>query len=273
MKADLPMHFRLGVLSLGLALFASTTAAADAPPNAAELAARLSALRQDGSTYVRLKMDVEEPAGTKKAVLQLQIKSRRTKSATELVYQVIWPKERKGESVLLKTSGDKVGNGFVAIPGSPLKTLEGAQMKEGLFGGALTYEDMLENYFAWSQQAVVGEEQVGRTNCVILESKPGKGSGSSYASVKSWVDARRMIPLRIEKYAAGGQLVSSLETTNVVSTEKDVNVPANLTVRVPKKNAVTMLDGSKIKYDVSYTDREFTQEGMTEMTSSKAVPE
>ena len=44
-------------------------------------------------------MEVRQPAGGTKTVLQLQLKARRTKAATDIVYQVLWPKERKGESV------------------------------------------------------------------------------------------------------------------------------------------------------------------------------
>ena len=39
--------------------------------------------------------------------LQLQIKERRTKSEVDLVYQVLFPKDRKGEAVLLRRSGSR----------------------------------------------------------------------------------------------------------------------------------------------------------------------
>ena len=72
--------------------------------SAKDLAAGLSAL-QDGASYVRLRLEVKQPADTTKIALQLQIKERRTKSATDLVYQMLWPKERKGEAVLLHKDG------------------------------------------------------------------------------------------------------------------------------------------------------------------------
>ena len=50
---------------------------------------------------MRLRLEVKQPADTTKISLQLQIKERRTRTATDLVYQVLWPKERKGEAVLL----------------------------------------------------------------------------------------------------------------------------------------------------------------------------
>lgn len=69
---------------------------ANAADTGAELAAKLSASQQDGSSLVRLKME------SRGVTLQLQIKQRRTASATEVVYQILWPKERLGEAVLLK---------------------------------------------------------------------------------------------------------------------------------------------------------------------------
>ena len=70
----------LRLISVSLAL-ALASHAADSPPpaNANELAAKLSALQQDGSSFVRLKMEIK---GAAKDAFQLQIKQRRTQGAT-----------------------------------------------------------------------------------------------------------------------------------------------------------------------------------------------
>ena len=67
--------------------------------SAAELADRLDAVSQ-GNALIRTKLEVRSLDGAKR-VLQLQIKQRRTKTATDLVYQVLWPNEHKGEAVIL----------------------------------------------------------------------------------------------------------------------------------------------------------------------------
>src|ERR1700760_4623306 len=98
--------FRVIAATLGLAFLTSSAGVADSEPaalSAKDLAASLSAL-QDGASYVRLRLEVKQPADTTKIALQLQIKERRTKTGTDLVYQVLWPKERKGEAVLLHKS-------------------------------------------------------------------------------------------------------------------------------------------------------------------------
>src|ERR1051325_9530771 len=94
------LPFSLFAALLGLLLHCAADAADTSSMSAQELAARLSALQQNGNSYVRVRMEVKEPASA--TTLQLQIKSRRTKSATDVVYQVLWPKERKGEAVLLR---------------------------------------------------------------------------------------------------------------------------------------------------------------------------
>ena len=48
-------------------------------------------------------------------MLQLQIKARRTKTATDVVYQVLWPKERKGESFLLRRTEDSAPSDQVMV--------------------------------------------------------------------------------------------------------------------------------------------------------------
>jgi hypothetical protein len=266
-----PINLTICVIAIGLAAVAFSAGAAEqAAMSASELAGRLSALRQDGSSYVRLRLEVKE-AGATKTALQLQIKSRNTKSATELVYQVLWPKERKGEAVLLRKSGDRPATGALFAPPDTVRNLSAAQMKEPLFGSDLSYEDVVENFFAWEHQAIVGTEVVDRVSCQILESKPGKGERSSYASVRTWVDTRRFVPLRVEKYGASGQLARRIDTTSVATDDNHRPIPANLTVLGARNDSVTELDGSRIKHDVTYADREFTPEGLKEMTPPRSA--
>jgi Outer membrane lipoprotein-sorting protein len=70
-------------------------------------------------------------------------------------------------------------------------------MNESLFGSDLSYEDVIENFYAWEHQAIAGTEVVDRVSCLILESKPSQSDHSTYASVRSWVDPRRFVPLRV----------------------------------------------------------------------------
>jgi hypothetical protein len=264
----LPSSKLLGVIiaMLGLALLTSSVGIAGAEPaaiSAKDLAAGLSALR-DGASYVRLRLEVKQPIGTTKLALQLQIKERRTRTATDLVYQVLWPKERKGEAVLLHKSDGSPVTGWLFMPPGKPQPLNVSQISQALFGSDLSYEDVIENFFAWENQAIVGTEVLNRVSCLILESRPGKGETSSYAKVRSWIDSRSLVPLRVEKYLPSGQLVRRIDTTRVFTDDKGHSIPADLTARGPREDSQTDLEGSRIRHDVTYTDREFTPEGLTD---------
>jgi hypothetical protein len=247
---------------MGLALaFSSRAAESRSPVTANELASRLSALRQDGASYVRLRMEIK---GATKETLQLQIKERRTNSSSEVVWQVLYPKARKGESVLLRKIGNRPASGSVFLPPNTFRAID--DLKEPLLGSDLSYEDVVDNFFAWDQQAIVGAEKVDGVSCQILESTPGKDQRSIYGSVRSWIDVRRLVPLRVEKYAGSGQLLRRIDTTRVVA-DAGHQIPANLAVGGARPDSSTLLDGSRISHNVTYTDRDFTIEGLKEIVT------
>ena len=258
------MSLPVAAATIGLTLaFSSSAAESPSPMTANDLASRLSALRQDGESYVRLRMEIK---GATRETLQLQIKERRTKNSSEVVYQVLYPKERKGESVLLRKIRNRPASGSVFVPPNTLRPID--DLKEPLFGSDLSYEDVVDNFFAWDQQAIVGTEEVDGVKCPILESKPGKDEGSIYGSVRSWIDVRRLVPLRVEKYASSGQLLRRIDTTRVVA-DAGHQIPAHLAVSGARPNSSTLLDGSRIRHNVTYTDRDFTIEGLKEIATPR----
>jgi hypothetical protein len=250
----------LCAIGLAVAGFASMPAAAAEEPakvaSASEMASRLSALRQDGNSSVRLRMEIR---GESKTNLQLLINQRRTKGGSEVAYKVLWPKERKGEAVLLKKSANGPTSGVHFVPPGTTKPIDPA---DALFGGDLAYEDAVDNFYAWDQQSITGTEEVNGVECQILESKPGKAK-SIYGSVKSWVDPRRMVPMRVVKYSQSGQQLRRIDTLRVVPSDGR-QIPANLSVRGPGKGGGTILDGSKIRHDVNLSDRDFSPDGLKE---------
>ena len=230
--------------------------------SATELAARLNALRE-GSALIRTKLEVQSSDGGRR-VLQLQVKERRTKAATDIVYQVLWPNEHKGEAVILHQAGG-TPKGSIIIPRQPLRTIKPSQMGEGLFDSDLSYQDAVENFFAWKKQAIVGSETINGVNCQILESKPDSSSLTIYAKVRSWIDPQRFVPMRIEKYSSSGELVRRIDITRVARDERHNPIPASLTVHGPRKNSVTEFNGARIDQDVNFTDADFTPAGLSQI--------
>jgi hypothetical protein len=243
-------------------------AGAQDAPSAQTLAGRLSANMMDGSSVVRLKMEIQRPAGGAKTVLQLQVKTRRTKAATEIIYSVLWPKDRKGESFLLRRPADRAPSGNTFSPPDVVRPIASSQMKDGVFGSDIAYEDLVDNFFAWEHQAIVGTETVDRVPCQILESKPDKGDRTIYARVRSWIDVKRMVPLRVEKYGASG-LVRRIDTTRVVKDDKNVHIPASLAVQRPGQDSVTEIEGTNIRHDVNFSDGDFTPDALRALSKGK----
>jgi hypothetical protein len=234
---------------------------ASAQEDPSSLAAKLSASVQDNASMVRLKLEAKTAAG-EKVVLQLQAKARRTAAATDILYQVLWPKERKGEGFLLRKVGKQPATGFVFTPPESLRPLTASQMQEGIFGSGLAYEDLVDNFYGWSNQQIVGTENIGRIACQILESKPGRGEASGYASVRSWIDMKRLVPIRIEKMGSKGQVIRRIETTRVAKDDINRQVPAAFSVQAAGQSSETVLEGSNSKHDVTFTDADFSSEAL-----------
>lgn len=222
-----------------------------AAENGSDLAAKLRA-KENGSSLVRIKMD----GGGQ--TLQIQIKSRVSGSNSDIVYQILFPKERKGEAVVMHRSGNKFSATSFKPPGT-LKEIGGGEMKQALFRTDLSYEDIIDSPFAWSQQTIVGTQDIDRFPCQILESKPG-GHASSYASVKTWIDPKRMVPLQIEKYDGAGKVVRRINITRILLDGGD-SLPADLEVTGPG-GSVTRIHGSGLKRGQNFPETEFTAEGL-----------
>ena len=261
MSSSAKLLFVAAIAAAALSI-TSLRAAETAPPaiSAEELAGRMNVARQ-GSALIRTQLEVRSLEGGKR-VLQLQIKERRTKTATDLVYLVLWPNEHKGEAVILHQSAEGPPSGSIIVPPNTVRALKASQMDEGLFGSDLSYQDAVENFFAWKKQEIVGSEVIKGVNCQILESRPDTSSVSIYSKVRSWIDPHRLVPLRIEKYSSSGELVRRIETTRVARDEQHNPIPASLVVHGPRKSTVTEFNGARIDQDVQLTDADFTPAGV-----------
>jgi hypothetical protein len=247
------MRSLLSVFAFGLLM--SFAAAQDDGPT---LASKLHEAVQDNASSVRLKLEFTSQAG-EKVVLQLQAKARRTATATDVLYQVLWPKERKGEGFLLRKSANQAAAGSVFTPPNQLRALTAAQMQDGIFGSSLAYEDLVDGFYGWASQQIVGSETLGRVACQILESKPGKTDRTGYSSVRSWIDVKRMVPIRVEKFGANGQMLRRITTTRIAKDDINRQVPASFSVQAAGQATETVLEGSNSRHDISLTDADFTE--------------
>lgn len=237
--------------------------------DAAATAAKL-AKAQQGSAFIRLKLEYQATAGGDKGVFQMQMKERRTATSTDVLFRVIWPTSRKGESLLVHQEGGGAATGQLFVPPDRMSKISGNAMASSFFGTDLAVADIAESFYAWKNQAFVGTETVDGVECQILESKPGGGQSSIYGSVKSWLDLKRNVPLRVEKYSDGGKLVRRIESSRIIRQEGEF-VPATLTVTRPDTESVTVLAGTRSRAAKDLSDADFTEAAMRELKAASAA--
>ncbi len=217
--------------------------------DAGQLAAQMAALVEDGDSSARVRMK-----GSDGQVLQVQIKSRRSGGNTRTVYEVLWPQERKGEKVVLSQAKGGWPRGVKISAAGERSEIGRGELNRGMFGTGLAYADVIENFFLWPNQKLDGQETVGRTECVVLESRPA--GNSPHGKVRSWIDPDKRVVMRVEKHDTSGKLLRTIATTQVAKDDAGRNVPAGMTV-TQSGGAATEIDGSNIRHDVKLTDADF----------------
>ena len=88
----------------------------------------------------------------------------------------------------------------------------------------------------------------------------------------SWIDLKRLVPLRVEKYFESGQQARRIDTRRVAEDDTDRKVAASLMVRCPGQDSLTELDGSKSRHDVSLSDNDFTTEALRALATQRSNP-
>ncbi len=227
-------------------LCAASVRASEGALNASQLAAKMAGLVEDGDSTARVRMK-----DSRGEVLQVQIKSRRSGGNAQTVYEILWPQERKGEKVVLRQNKGSWPQGEKIFPDGRRSSVGRGEWTEGLLGTDLSYADAVENFFLWPQQGLAGQETVGRTDCVILESRPS--GNSPHGKVRSWIDTGKWTVMRVEKYDPSGKLLRTIATTQVAKDDAGRNIPAGMTVR-RAGGSTTEIDGSNIRHDVKLSE-------------------
>ena len=232
------------------------------------LANKLASSAEDGSSIARVRMRIApEGAGYNDGtVYQLQVKARRTTGSSQVLYQLLWPRERKGEALLLKQSGQGGISGKQrTVEPERTTNVSSRDSSKTVMGSDLTYEDVITNFFRWKSQSIVGKETIGNAECTIIESKPGSSDSTSYGSVKSWIDTNKNIPVKIEKYSKSGKRILKIETDRVNADDRGVQVPSRLVANRTGSGTTTEVEGTKIRHDVSLSDSDFSESSMDKL--------
>ena len=228
--------------------------------SARQLVAKVVEANRTTGFRVRAKLVVTTANPEHRDVKQLLIKSRTEGKTTTTLYQVLWPAESKGQSLLIERRGDSV-TGFLFEPPGTVKRLSATLLAQPFFGSDLAIEDLAEDFWDWPSQKIVGEETIDKRLCTIVESRPSADTASSYLVVKTWIAPELALPLRIDKYGKNRRLVRRITADRIMKVN-DRWTAANIIVDPDGGNSRTVLEGSKSERDLDLPAAEFTLEAI-----------
>ncbi len=223
-----------------------------------EYVAGVKAAKPKGGVYIRAKLSQGS------TVLQIQIKRRSLPAGgSDQLFQVIFPKERKGESVLLHVTSSGI-KGSQAV-GGKVTPIGNGDRRLSIFGTDLTIEDMLADFYDWKQQNIIGHESIGPVPCAMIESKPDR-PGKSPSKAVSWVDEKRYVPLRVHVFDGGDKPARVVDTEKVIQVSSGYYLPVTFTVTNTATSSKTTVEGSSSKDGINYSDADFTEAVMQQVT-------
>lgn len=229
---------------------------------AAELIAGVKGAKPQGGFHARLRME-HRPAGGKPVVMQVQVKKRAAADGTaESLYQLLFPKERKGEGLLLRAK-DGSFSGFTITPGQSAQPLKPADRNAGVFGTALSIDDAIAEFLNWSSHEITGKEKLGAVQCAVIESRP---SPSAKEKAVVWVDESRLAAMKIEMRSADCKLAKTIVTNKVMRGSTGYYAPVDVTITDHASGAVTEIEGVRSQSGLSYTDADFSEAALKSIT-------
>ncbi len=119
------------------------------------------------------------------------------------------PPREQGKKML--KIGDMIWN-YSPEPNDRIITISGHLLRQSVMGSDLSYEDMTENDGLKNNYSaeLTGRDTVAGSECYVLE-LTAKVPDLAYHSRKVWVDCRRYLPLKEERYAKSGRLLKRTE--------------------------------------------------------------
>lgn len=147
-----------------------------------------------------------------------EIKSKTWIDGKEKAFvEYTYPPREKGKKMLKLQ--DKLWIYFPE-PTDRIITISGHLLKQSVMGSDLSYEDITDNSkFSDQYNATVnGVEKIDDYNCYVVE-LTAKVENITYFKRKIWVDQKRWLPLKEERYAKSGKPLKRSEVLEVLQIE------------------------------------------------------
>jgi outer membrane lipoprotein-sorting protein len=136
-----------------------------------------------------------------------------SKGKDKAFVEYLSPAREQGKKML--KLGDKIWN-YTPEPHDRIITISGHLLRHSVMGSDLSYEDMTDNdkLIELYAATVECEEILNGRHCFVVK-LTAKTAGVAYHSRKVWVDSKRWLPLKEERFAKSGKLLKTTEITEV----------------------------------------------------------
>jgi hypothetical protein len=197
-----------------------------APPSQAEesdvkeLVARIRQAQRTRGFTIRAKLTVSEAGSDAHKTAQLRIKGRRDESGTRVLYQVLWPVADKGVALYLESLAKKSLGGFWFTPPDKVEQLASNALGTAYLGSDLSVEDLLDDFWDWTDVKAGAEEEAGREKCRIVNLRPPSDAKTSYSLVRAWISGEKGVPMRLLKFDRQGQAAKEFLVQKIVQNQK-----------------------------------------------------
>ncbi len=222
-----------------------------------ELIAAVKAAKPKGDIQIRASLQQ-----TGRPRLQVQIKHHTAVNGDRLqLHQILFPKDRKGEGLLLRISSDGF-SGWSFKPGSQPVALKPGDRGMGVFGTDLLVEDVLGDFLNWKSHTIVRKENLGPVGCSVVESSAPQSSTSGVRVVRSWIDDRRLVPQKVEMLDGAGKVSRTVTTLRVHRSSTGYFVPTEFVI-TSASGSETKVTGSGVRDDLAFRDADFSEAALS----------
>ncbi|MCK4644063.1 outer membrane lipoprotein-sorting protein [bacterium] len=141
--------------------------------------------------------------------------------------------------------------------------ISGSMLKQGMMGSDLSYEDMvrMEDLSEKYDVELLEEEEYDGVECykIQLTAKPDVKDVTYYREIM-WVEKDKFVMRKVELYAKSGRLLKEMLVEKVIQVGKRYFGSKIIITDKKKKNSITTMEFTEVKFDVKLPEGIFTRE-------------
>ena len=169
------------------------------------------------------------------------------------------PADIKGTAFLTWENIDRDDDQFLYLPAlKRVRRIVATQKTSRFVNTDYTYEDMQRRKPEQDRHQIIGEEQILKRDCWILESIPKNPEDSQYEKRKSWIAQDIFLPLKGQYFGRKDRLVKEFIAYKIKEVD-NIWAVVESEMRDFRKKHRTLMKTEDIKFNCGVADRVFTE--------------